>query len=865
MSFVALLVLPVVAGAQTAYINYDLIPWSFRLGPRLDYPLFQAAFTSGSYFDQIDVGPGGTVYVSADRALFEINAQGTFVPITGFGGAGVPAGERVRALLTQLAPGTVAEDSRGNRFLGTWDGVYRLTRDGLVELYAALPTASVAVDGEDALYVLDRGTRVVRIAADGSQAVVAGTGEPGFSGDGGPATSARISASYRIALDPGGVLWIADTNNNRIRKVDRTGTISTVLETPSPYQIAVDAEGAVYFSAWDLGKVSRLLPGGAVETVLELPRGIRGLAVDSSGNLYVSDSTRVRVADRSGTIRTLAGCICGGEGGPAAWGRVGATAGLVRDRTGNTYFSDQASNMVRRIDPNGTLTTVAGNGEPGFAGDGGPAREARLNAPAGLAMDAAGNLYIADEQNSRIRRVTPAGLIETVAGNGETKFAGDGGAATSGSLGQPDGVAIDPGGNLYIADTLSHRIRKVTQDGIMHTVAGSDQWGTAGDGGPAVLAQLINPRSLALDAAGNLLITDSSARLVRRITTAGIMERVAGNGEQGRAGDGGPAIAAQMDLPWGIAVDAAGNVYIGDGYAIRRVDRAGTIRGIAGGPAKGLAVDASGSLWMATGNTVVVASTLGPPFPQRPFIQPNTIGNAATAALFPSLFPFPSAAVAPGEILTISGARLGTSVAQVRVLFDGEPVPVLGVREDQITAIAPYRIAGSQTAGITVEVDGVASNPATVAVLPAVPGLSVYGAGALISASALNQDGTRNGPGNPAAPGSVVALFGAGAGVMNPPQKEGEVVSGTLSVPDLPVSVRIGGRPATVLYAGAAPGLVGGVLQVNVLIPTDLVPAPVAGQMNYYLTGLQVGNAPSNAGYLWVDGVKALAGNRRAP
>ncbi len=852
MSPVALLVLTAAAGAQTGYVNYDLIPWAFRLGPTLDYRLFQPAFTSGSYLEQIDVGRSGTVYINADRALFEIDAQGTFVPITGFGAAGVPAGERVRALLTLLTPSTVAEDSKGNRFLGTGSGVYRLTRDGLVELYAPISTNSIAMDAEDALYVLDRGLRVVRIAADGGQTVVAGTGEAGFSGDGGPANAARIGPSYRIALGPAGVLWIADTNNNRIRKVDRNGTIDTVLETPSPYQIAVDGEGAVYFSAWDRGKVSRLLPGGEVETVLELQRGIQGLAVDASGNLYVSDSTRVRIVDRTGAIRTLAGCLCGGEGGPAVWGRVGSTAGLVRDRTGNTYFSDQKSNMVRRIDAEGTLTTVAGNGEPGFAGDGGPAREARLNAPAGLAMDAEGNLYIADAQNSRIRKVTPAGFIETVAGNGETKFAGDGGAATSASLGQPDGVAIDAAGNLYIADTLSHRIRKVTPDGIIHTIAGSDQWGSAGDGGPAVLAQLINPRSLAVDAAGNLLIADSSARLVRRITPAGIMERVAGNGEQGREGDGGPAIAARMDLPWGIAVDAAGNVLIGDGYAIRMVDRGGTIRTIASGPAKGLAMDASGRLWIATGNTVVVASTLGPPFPLHPFIQ--SIGNAATAEFPPFVFSIPSAAVAPGEILTISGARLGTSVERVRVLFDGEPVPVLAVRADRITAIAPYRIAGSATTGITVEVDGVASNAVTMAVLPAVPGLSVYGAGTLISASALNQDGTRNGPGNPAAPGSVVALFGSGAGAMNPPQKEGQVVSGTLSRPELPVSVRIGGRPAVVLYAGAAPGLVAGVLQVNVLIPTDLAPAPMAGRMNYYLTELQVGYAPSNAGFVWVDG-----------
>ena len=294
--------------------------------------------------------------------------------------------------------------------------------------------------------------------------------------------------------------------------------------------------------------------------------------------------------------------------------------GVARDTAGNLYVSDTGNHTVRRMAPDGTIALVAGTGDPGFSGDGGPARLARLSAPSGLALDIAGSLYIADRGNSVIRRVSPDGVIQTIAGNATADFSGDGGLATAAGIALPDGVAVDPLGNIYIADTANHRIRKVTRDGVIQTIAGSDTSGTSGDGGPASQALLINPRALAFDVDGSLLISDSSAHMVRRITTAGLMQRVSGSGTPGHTGDSGPAVSARNWRPWGLAVDSAGNIFIGDlgSYSIRVVDRSGTIRTLVSSLlATGLVPDTNGNLWIA-GGSLWCFPTVVPLFRWRP-------------------------------------------------------------------------------------------------------------------------------------------------------------------------------------------------------------------------------------------------------
>src|SRR5437762_4140887 len=269
----------------------------------------------------------------------------------------------------------------------------------------------------------------------------------------------------------------------------------------------------------------------------------------------------------SQTINTVAGGGAG-DGGDATSANLNSPAGVALDASGNLYIADLGNERIRKVAAaTGIITTVAGNGVFGFAGDGGAATNANLSVPSGVAVDASGNLYIADNSNHRIRKVTAAtGIITTVAGNGSPSFAGDGGAATSASLNSPSGVALDASGNLYIADFFDNRIRKVdAASGIITTVAGNGSFGFAGDGGAATNASLSGPAGVAVDAGGNLYIAAYSNHRIRKVDAAtGIITTMAGNGNPTFAGDGGAATSASVYVPTGVALDASGNLYIAD-------------------------------------------------------------------------------------------------------------------------------------------------------------------------------------------------------------------------------------------------------------------------------------------------------------
>ena len=318
-----------------------------------------------------------------------------------------------------------------------------------------------------------------------------------------------------------------------------------------------------------------------------------GVATDGAGNLYIADTfnARIRKVDSTGTITTVAGSGepgFGGDGGPATEASLVIPYGVATDGAGNLYIADTYNNRIRKVDSAGTITTIVGSRERGFGGDGGPADRARLYHPHGVATDGAGNLYIADPGNERIRKVDSAGVITTIAGDGTKGFSGDGGPAVEAQLNFPSGVAVDGAGNLYIADTGNRRIRKVDATGTITTVAGSGEPGFSGDGGPAVEAQLAFPTGVALDGAGNLYIVDSVNHRIRKVDSAGTITTVAGTGESGFSGDGGPASEAQLSRPFGVAVDGAGNLYIADtgNRRIRKVDSTGTITAEQLSPAK---------------------------------------------------------------------------------------------------------------------------------------------------------------------------------------------------------------------------------------------------------------------------------------
>src|SRR5215211_3351105 len=290
------------------------------------------------------------------------------------------------------------------------------------------------------------------------------------------------------------------------------------------------------------------------------------------------------------TLKTVAGDGGSqlGDGGPATKAGFCGTSDVTLDAEGNMYIADggiycsgPGGYTVRKVDTHGTITTVAGTGEAGFSGDGGPATKAQLDVPFAVAVDREGNLYITDENNYRIRKVDKDGIITTFAGTGAGGYSGDGGPATSAQLRDPGGLAFDAQGNLYVADYTS--VRKINPSGTITTVAGTGKLGFSGDGGSATEAKL-SAYDVALDHKGNIYICDLDHQRIRKVDQDGIIHTVAGSGKHGYSGDGGPATKAAFDGPWGVAVDREKKVYIADHHnrVVRKVDPKGKITTIAG-------------------------------------------------------------------------------------------------------------------------------------------------------------------------------------------------------------------------------------------------------------------------------------------
>lgn len=304
-----------------------------------------------------------------------------------------------------------------------------------------------------------------------------------------------------------------------------------------------------------------------------------GIFIDPVGDIYFTSFSKhtLRKISTSGIITT----ICGngtagstGDGGPASAARLYNPTKICRDGDGNIYITDRGNHKVRKISAAGIITTIAGTGTPGYMGDGGPATLCRLNTPTGICVDNAGNVYVADVFNHRVRKISPSGIITTIAGNGIPTSTGDGGLATAATLNNPHDVDIDASGNLLIAEPAGNRIRKINTSGIMSTVAGTGAAGYGGDGGTATTALLNNPAGIALDGAGNLYIADQFNQVTRKISASGIISTVAGNTVAGYSGDGGPATAASFNYSNEICVSSTGKLYINDNnnYRIRTIE-----------------------------------------------------------------------------------------------------------------------------------------------------------------------------------------------------------------------------------------------------------------------------------------------------
>ncbi len=292
-----------------------------------------------------------------------------------------------------------------------------------------------------------------------------------------------------------------------------------------------------------------------------------GVTVDPAGNLYIAckGNGKIKKVDTNGIISNIAGGGSSlGDGGAATAAELSYPVGVFLDATGNVYIAESGDHRIRKINTSGIISTIAGTGVSDYFGDGGAATSAKLEKPSAAIADAAGNVYIADMYNHRIRKINTNGIISTIAGNGTGGYSGDGGPATAAELFYPTEITFDALGNLYIADEGNDRIRKINTNGIISTIAGNGNSGSYGDGGAATSAALHNPTGIALDAAGNVYIADNLNNKIRKVNTNGIISTIAGSGTGGYLGDGGAATAAELNSPVGIAIDASGNLYVSD-------------------------------------------------------------------------------------------------------------------------------------------------------------------------------------------------------------------------------------------------------------------------------------------------------------
>lgn len=436
------------------------------------------------------------------------------------------------------------------------------------------------------LYIADAGNNCVRILdlTTGATTIYAGKGAGTFSGDGSTASTAELNYPQSISVASTGDIFIADCWNHRIRKVNTSGTISTVAGNGTP---GFSGDGFLATSAQ-----------------MNKPQSV---ALDNAGNIYIADylNNCIRMVDGSGLITTIAGnsTVAGysGDGGPATDAKLNKPMDLYVDTNANVYIVDQGNHAVRMIQATtGNIITLAGTGTPGFSGDGGPATAAQLQNPYAVIWDHTGYVYIADNGNNRVRSIQLSSMtINTVAGDGTPGNAGDGGPATAAQLYAPAGVTMSPTGELYISS--GGRVRKVSS-GIISTVIGSDGYG--GDGGIADSALLQNPMHTCHDIAGNIYIADSGNHTVRKVNTAGIISTVAGTGVPGYTGDGGAATSAKLNQPVSVAISPSGILYIADkaAHVIRAVNTgSGQISTFAGTGAPGFSGD-GGSATLASLN-----------------------------------------------------------------------------------------------------------------------------------------------------------------------------------------------------------------------------------------------------------------------
>ncbi len=605
--------------------------WSFPSGTLsvLNAPLGEV---SGAVIDS-----RGNLFVAdpTNFLIVEISPRGTLTVVAGNGKQG-HSGDGGPAVNASINPSDITLDSKGNLYIQDQSYVRMVTSAGIISTIAGNGAfgfsgdggpatnasinalSGIVTDSAGAVYFADTFNNRIRKIANGVITTIAGNGSAGgFAGDGGQAAAAQLNSPSGLAFDSfGTTLYVSDSANHRVREISTVGIIST-LAGPSPFaypaNLALDMEGNLYIADTDANQVfqysvnSKTLSvfagaaaasgafagdgGSATQARLNSPAG---LTVDPAGNLYIADSGNYRVREVAASkISTLAGSGLfryAGDGGQAINAQLNFPAGMALDSAGTLYFADSANNRVRKVTSAGMITTVAGNGLAAYKGDNGNPINASLNNPTDVALDGGGNLYIADAGNSVVRKIVLAtGVITTVAGGGMSSA--EGVMAMTANLISPVAVAVDASGNLYIAERDFNKVAIVTNDGKINTFVGQASGfpGYAPDGSAAFGAPLRSPEGLAFDNGGNLYIAETGNNVIRKVTTAGstpIISTVAGNRTTIPGPDDVSALSSGVVQPNAVSVDAKGNLFIAefDGK-IRQVGTNGIIQSVAGGGA----------------------------------------------------------------------------------------------------------------------------------------------------------------------------------------------------------------------------------------------------------------------------------------
>ena len=672
----------------------------------------KATKVSISLVDGVAVAPNGDIYISrrAHNVISRIDAKGQLVNVvgTGYSGYSGDGGPATKAKMN--LPAGLAFDREGNLYISdranhrvrkvntrgiittvAGNGTAGFSGDGGPATKASLDLPSgLAVDPKGNLYIADRSNNRIRVVnSKGIIKTFAGNGKGGYHGDNMPALKATLDKPFGLALDKDNNLYITDRGNNRVRKVDSSGLISTVAgdggfyfigdngpayraSIAGPTGVTVDKQGNIFIADRQNNRIRMVDKQGMIRTIMgtgrqhyngdsELARETNlhlpfDVALDKQGNLVVVDRSHYRIRKltlKGNKVTTLAGNgvkMFGGDGGPSQGAHLEFPHGIDVDSKDNIIFSDKAHFRIRKITPQGIISTIAGSGIRGNIGDGGPALKASVHpfqltlsdkdeiffiSPSGfislirrvdtkgiihgymttgdadyqktllttgsgasakseitvisqfsdLVVDKKGNLILADRINHQIRLLSPNGKIKTIAGTGDSSYYGDGGPAIKAAFRDPVAVALDKAGNLYVADSANNMVRKIDTKGIITTIAGNGKHKDSGDGGPALKAGLRSVDTLVFSPSGELHIVETNTHHIRKIKKDGTIVTVAGRaGIQGNYGDGGPATKAMLKHPADIAFDSKGNMYITDmgNNSIRKVDTQGIITTLAG-------------------------------------------------------------------------------------------------------------------------------------------------------------------------------------------------------------------------------------------------------------------------------------------